>query len=79
MNTQYFNRHKVFTVDDLSLVLSLIRTDFPEDVDDFEIVNQLFGLFDGYFYDEGRLILDTFKDNQSLIELINKIKSNLYK
>jgi len=43
-----FNRHEVFNADDRSLVLDLIKKVEPFGKES----NFLFGLFDGYYYDE---------------------------
>ena len=42
-----FNRHEVFSIGDTSFVLELISQ-----VDDRSISNMLYGLFDGYLYEE---------------------------
>ena len=42
-----FNRHEVFSMGDTSFVLELISQ-----VDDRSISNMLYGLFDGYLYEE---------------------------
>lgn len=43
-----FNRHEVFNADDRSLVLDIIKKVEPFGKE----ANCLFGLFDGYYYDE---------------------------
>tara|TARA_B110000858_G_scaffold177140_1_gene211875 strand:+ start:106 stop:360 length:255 start_codon:yes stop_codon:yes gene_type:complete len=47
-NFKRFNRHEVFNSDDRSLVLDIIKV-MP--TEDYDTVNHLFGLFDGYLYD----------------------------
>ena len=51
-----FNRHELFTMDDTSSVMDIIRDvrDLSIDVDDDRLdvlTNMLYGLFDGYLYD----------------------------
>ena len=41
-----FNRHQIFTDKDRTLVLDMIA-----EVDDHSVMNMLYGLFDGYWYD----------------------------
>ena len=48
-----FNRHEVFSMGDTSFVLQLISQ-----VSDRSICNMLYGLFDGYLYEE--LIYDLY-------------------
>ena len=67
-----FDRHKIFSADDRTLVLDMIRIadDTTKDYKS-EMTNMLFGLFDGYWYD--RLMTDlheskVFKPSE-LIEL----------
>ena len=43
-----FNRHEVFTAEDTSLVMKIIR-EVPSYGSE---ANMLYGLFDGYWYDE---------------------------
>ena len=67
-----FDRHEIFSKDDRTLVLDMIRIadDTTKDYKS-EMTNMLFGLFDGYWYD--RLMTDlheskVFKPSE-LIEL----------
>ena len=46
----HFNRHEVFQKRDLSLVLDIIDRIRYSDTDNDNLVNMLFGLFDGYWY-----------------------------
>ena len=41
-----FNRHQIFTHKDRTLVLDMIA-----EVEDMNVMNMLYGLFDGYWYD----------------------------
>ena len=60
MNTYRFNRHELFTPEDTTEVMNIIRTvqDLSMDIDDTEVedtlhtlTNMLYGMFDGYLYD----------------------------
>lgn len=56
MNAYRFNRHELFTMDDTSEVMDIIRDvrDLSMDVDDDRLgnlTNMLYGMFDGYLYD----------------------------
>ena len=53
-----FNRHEVFTAEDTSLVMKIIRV-----VPSFgNEANMLYGLFDGYWYDELERSLHAIND-----------------
>ena len=45
-----FDRHDVFTMDDTSFVLDLIQEVRRSNIDNDNLINMLFGLFDGYWY-----------------------------
>jgi len=45
-----FDRHETFTMDDTSFVLDVIQQVKRVDRDNDNIINMLFGLFDGYWY-----------------------------
>ena len=45
-----FDRHETFTMDDTSFVLDVIQQVRVVDGDNDNIINMLFGLFDGYWY-----------------------------
>ncbi len=45
-----FDRHDVFEIKDTSLVLDIIQEVRSSDRDNDNIINMLFGLFDGYWY-----------------------------
>ena len=75
-----FNRHEVFTMDDTSFVLELIS----KVVGNHSIKNMLYGLFDGYLYEE--LIYDLYsktdisgKDLYRLETILLKVDDHLSK
>jgi hypothetical protein len=80
MNYHNFNRHAIFTSEDRSLVLDVINM-----VQNRETENMLFGLFDGYLYDElPSLLVDAnwrkLLSNQkyaSMVMLMHKIKNHV--
>ena len=45
-----FNRHEVFEMKDTSLVLDIIGKVRESDSNNDNLINMLFGLFDGYWY-----------------------------
>ena len=45
-----FDRHDVFEMKDTSLVLDIIQEVRKHDGDNDNLINMLFGLFDGYWY-----------------------------
>lgn len=45
-----FNRHEHMSAETLSEIGSILRD--PYDIQNFELINQLYGLYDGYLYDE---------------------------
>ena len=60
MSHYRFNRHELFTPEDTTEVMNIIRTvqDLSMDIDDTEmestldcLTNMLYGMFDGYLYD----------------------------
>lgn len=74
-NHKRFDRHAVFSKEDLALVMTAIGEEI-----DFELSNMLYGLFDGYLYNNlmtlaaMQLSDQTYKD---LVELIAKIDTQL--
>jgi len=67
-----FNRHEIFTSDDRSLVLDVIS-----DVENSNVSNMLFGLFDGYLYDELPSLLEKEDfDTSAILALIEKAKGH---
>ena len=58
---QRFNRHEIFEAGDTRLVMDLIS-----DTENFQEINMLYGLFDGYLYPE-------IKNLPGLESIINKI------
>ena len=74
-----FNRHDVFNADDRSLVLDII-----EKVEQFgKEANCLFGLFDGYYYDElmWSIVEVGLPDDMTynLAKLLNKVQLHIDK
>ena len=45
-----FDRHDAFTMDDTSFVLDVIQEVKRSNIDNDNLINMLFGLFDGYWY-----------------------------
>ena len=68
-----FDRHKVFSKEDTSFVLELIGSLTGH----HSIKNQLYGLFDGYWYDS--LLLDLCDHTTTPFNDILKLKSILSK
>ena len=69
-----FNRHEVFNADDRSLVLDIIKV-MPQD--DYDTVNHLFGLFDGYLYDD--LMTDVSCEESVTPSMVERLSILLYK
>jgi len=82
MNYLKFNRHEIFNSKDRSAVLDAIN-----DVKHNDTTNMLFGLFDGYLYDELPSLLqeENWKNSLSnqnyakMTMLLYKIKNHLNK
>ena len=71
-NYSRFNRHEIFTSEDRSLVLDVIS-----DVESGKLSNMLFGLFDGYLYDELPSLLEKEDfDTSAILALIEKTKGH---
>ena len=74
-----FNRHEVFNADDRSLVLDIIKKVEPFGKE----ANCLFGLFDGYYYDElmwSIVETDVPSDmTYNLAKLLNKVQTHIDK
>lgn len=75
-----FDRHSLFSSNDRTLVLDIIgkisKTDHPN------VVNMLFGLFDGFYYIgvlDGVNCIDTVdgKDVSSLSKLLFKVRQSI--
>lgn len=71
-NHDRFDRHSLFTSDDRSLVLNIIgkisKSDHPN------VVNMLFGLFDGYLYTgvlDGVTHIDSIDDTD--VSMLSKL------
>jgi hypothetical protein len=77
-----FNRHNLFNVGDMLLVRQLIDKVYMNDNTDRDLVNKLYGLFDGYLYDDlmqsSAFQLPT-TDLMDLRKLVDKIKSDIAK
>ena len=76
----HFNRHEVFQKRDLSLVLDIIdRVRYSSNTND-NLVNMLFGLFDGYWYYGIQSAVDVSKEvpaslKKSFQKLIQRVES----
>lgn len=74
-----FNRHEVFNADDRSLVLDIIKKVEPFGKE----ANCLFGLFDGYYYDDlmwSIVETDVSPDMKyNLAKLLNKVQLHIDK
>ena len=74
-----FNRHEVFNADDRSLVLDMIKEVEPFGKES----NFLFGLFDGYYYDElmWSIVEAGLPDDMTynLAKLLNKVQLHIDK
>ncbi len=73
-NYTRFDRHEVFNSEDRSLVLDIIKV-MPRE--DYDTVNHLYGLFDGYLYDG--LITDVSKDDNVTPSMVEDLSVLLYK
>ena len=69
-----FNRHEVFNSDDRSLVLDIIKV-MPQE--DYDTVNHLYGLFDGYLYDG--LMTDVSCEQEVTPSMVERLSILLYK
>ena len=76
----HFNRHEVFQKRDLNLVLDIIdRVRYSSNTSD-NLVNMLFGLFDGYWYYGVGSAIDVSKElptslKKSFKKLIKRVES----
>lgn len=73
-NFKRFNRHEVFNSDDRSLVLDIIQA-MPSE--DRTTVNHLYGLFDGYLYDD--LMTNVSCENTVTVPMVEGLSVLLYK
>ena len=65
-----FNRHQIFTDKDRTLVLDMIGELRLDGDRDFNVMNMLYGLFDGYWYDTlERDLMDTNLPTHMLADL----------
>ena len=61
-NTKRFDRHENMNSETREEIMDLIIKFKLSEFGDFDLVNSLYGLFDGYFYE------DTLKKHQKVIE-----------
>ena len=61
-NTRRFDRHENMDSETREEIMDLIIKTKLSEFGDFDLVNSLYGLFDGYFYE------DTLKKHQKVIE-----------
>ena len=62
-NTKRFDRHENMNSETREEIMDLIIKFKLSEFGDFDLVNSLYGLFDGYFYE------DTLKKHQKVIEV----------
>ncbi len=62
-NTRRFDRHENMDSETREEIMDLIIKTKLSEFGDFDLVNSLYGLFDGYFYE------DTLKKHQKVIEV----------
>ena len=62
-NTRRFDRHENMDSETREEIMDLIIKTKLSELGDFDLVNSLYGLFDGYFYE------DTLKKHQKVIEV----------
>ncbi len=62
-NTRRFDRHENMDSETRGEIMDLIIKFKLSEFGDFDLVNSLYGLFDGYFYE------DTLKKHQKVIEV----------
>jgi hypothetical protein len=79
MNYQRFDRHSLFTLDMLSDHMTLIRDvqtyQMENDIDGFNFTNILYGVFDGFLYDElESLSMDYPKD---IVERVTQLQQTI--
>jgi hypothetical protein len=75
-----FDRHKIFSRDDLEMVMGLISDcRMLKSLDGGTVFNKLFGLYDGYLYDDLLIISKDFLTDanyRDLEQLVTKIKNH---
>ena len=79
----HFNRHEVFQKRDLHLILDIIDRIRYSDTDNGNLVNMLFGLFDGYWYYGIQSAVDVSKEvpaslKKSFQKLIQRVVKEAY-
>ena len=70
MNDYRFNRQELFTREDMRELMDIISDVEMLDGNNFELTNQLYGLFDGVLYDD---ILHNANTNMVPITIIRRI------
>ncbi len=78
---KYFNRQELFTKDDIDLVMNIILDLDPTNK---PLLNMMYGLFDGYLYNDLLIRVSKAKEipSSTLIKfnsLIKKIETNINK
>ena len=75
-----FDRHDVFEMKDTSLVLDIIQEVRKHDGNNDNLINMLFGLFDGYWYLGVESALRTIKGMPaSMIDELNELLDRVEK
>ena len=75
-----FNRHKVMTAEQRADILMILNRNFRMD---FSLRNEIYGLFDGYFYQDivTKTITDSnisSEDKTTLTKIYQFIQDNIY-
>ena len=74
-----FDRHDAFTMDDTSFVLDVIQEVKRSNIDNDNLINMLFGLFDGYWYLGVESALRTIKGMPaSMIDELSIVLKKVY-
>lgn len=80
MNALRFNRHELFTPELLSETSSLINDveyyEFETGIRNFNFVNELYGLYDGFLYDD--LVELAFKYPTEIYHRTNKLYNDIH-
>jgi hypothetical protein len=75
MKFSRFDRHELFEMSDTSFVLDCIMKSKLSDKRDNKLLNMLYGLFDGYLYDE----IYTYAYKHLPIEMYSELEERLNK
>jgi hypothetical protein len=62
-----FDRHKIFSTEDVSTVMEFLHT-----LEDREVSNKVYGLFDGYLY---RSIIPMLQSSLTMRDLVHRIQT----